>query len=168
MAAFVPVVGPVTGSTVYIDNKLRARDVSVTMPEITPVTADVQAMGTMTVPVWQLLENLEMTFTKIGVDMGFSACIKTGVTALEVRFTQTIMDAQGKQKTVLCKAFCRGMLSSIPGIGLEVGSPVENEIPYYLTRYQLYIDGQEAVLVDRLAGLARVGGETITNDLAGL
>lgn len=168
MAAFVPKVGPVTGCTVYIDNQLKARDTSVTLPEITPTTADVQAMGTMTVPVWQLLENMEMTFTKVGIDMGFRSCLKAGVTSLEVRFTQTVIDAQGQQKTVLCKAFCRGTLGTIPGIGLEVGSAVENELTYHLSRYNLFVDGQEAVLVDRLAGIVKIGGEELTSDLSGL
>ena len=168
MAAFVPKVGPVIGSTVYIDNELKARDVSVTLPEITPTTADVQALGTMTVPVWQLLENMEMTFTKIGVDLGFRSCLKAGMTALEVRFAQPIIGAQGDKKPAICKAFCRGMLGSIPGIGLEVGSTIESEITFHLTRYQLFIEGQEAILVDRLAGIVRIGGETLTNDLSGL
>ena len=168
MAAFVPKVGPVTGSTIYIDNQLKARDTSITLPEVTPTTADVNAMGTMSVPVWQLLENMEMTFTKIGVDLGFRDTLKLGVSAIEARFMQNIIDAQGNQKSVMCKAFCSGMLTSIPGIGVEVGSATENEITYSLTRYQLFVDGQEAILVDRLAGIVRIGGTTVTDELSGL
>lgn len=168
MAAFVPITGAVTGTTVYVNNKLVARDVTVTHPEINPMTADVQATGTLTMPIWELLENLQMTFNKIGVDMGLRSALRPGVTSIENRFTQTQTDANGKNKTVLCKAFCKGMTASIPGLSVEVGSASENEIPYTLTRYQLFIDGVEAILIDKLAGIVRIDGVNYTDGLAGL
>lgn len=168
MAAFVPITGAVTGATVYIGGKLVARDCAITLPEITPMTAEVQAMGTMTMPIWELLEAMEMTFNKIGVDQGFREALVPGVTAVEVRFTQTQTDATGKTKTIMCKAFCKGMTLSIPGISVEVGSASENEIPYSLTRYQLFANGAEAILVDRLAGKVRINGVDYTGGLAGL
>lgn len=168
MAAFVPITGAVTGATLYINGTLVARDCAITLPEITPMTAEVQAMGTMTQPIWELIENMEMTVTKIGVDLGFRQAIVPGVSSIEARFTQTQTDANGKTKTIMCKAFCKGQTLSIPGIAVEVGSASENEIPYALTRYQLFANGAEAILADRLAGKLRVNGVDYTSGLAGL
>lgn len=168
MPKFVPITGAVTGTSLYVKNKMVARDSTITLPEVTPLTAEVQAMGTMTMPLWELLENLEMTVNKVGVDMGYRESIVPGVSNIEARFTQTQLDASGNARTVLCKAFCKGQTLSIPGIAGEVGSVSENEIPYSLTRYQLFIDGAEAILIDRLAGIVRINGKNYTDGLAGL
>lgn len=168
MPRFVPITGAVTGATVYVGGQLVARDVSVTLPTITPKTVDVQATGTLTMPIWELLDNLELRFTKIGVDLGFSSALKASGGKIEVRFTQTQTDADGKNKTILCKSFCSGWCAEIPGISVEVGSASENEIPYYLHRYQQFIDGEEAILADKLAGRVRIGGEEMTDGLSGL
>lgn len=71
--AFVNVTGPVVAETVYANNKLVAKDVELTLPAVTPTTADVQAMGTMSIPIPQLLENMELSITKIGTDLGLSS-----------------------------------------------------------------------------------------------
>ena len=168
MAKFVPITSAVTGATIYIKNKLVARDCAITLPEITPQTVDVQAMGTMTMPLWELLESLEMAITKVGVDLGLRDAIIPGIASIEARFTQTKTDADGNSKTIMCKAFCRGQSLAIPGIGVEVGSASENELSYSLTRYQLFVEGEEVILVDRLAGIVRIAGKTYTDGLAGL
>ena len=72
MGKWVDIKGPVVADTVYSDNVLVAKDTSFTLPGIEFLTADVQAMGTMTVPLIGLLENMELSDTKIGVDNGLS------------------------------------------------------------------------------------------------
>ena len=46
--AFVNICGPVVADTAYSNGSLVARDVAITLPEVTPLTADLQAMGTFT------------------------------------------------------------------------------------------------------------------------
>ncbi len=191
---FVPICGPVVGDTVYDENTLVARDVAITLPEVVPQTADVSAMGTMSLPIWQLLENMEASITKIGQDLGLGdvaitlpevvpqtadvsamgtmslpiwqllenmeasitkigqdlglgRLLKANIKSLEVRWAQTVTDADGFTKNVGCKAFLRGMSTKIPGIGIEVASPSENETTIMVTRYALYVDGEELFLV---------------------
>lgn len=159
MAGFVNVCGPVVANTAYVNGQLVARDVAATLPEITPVTTDLSAMGTMSMPVWHLLENMELEITKIGVDLGFRAMISPDSMPLELRWVQTVTDANGKTKNAGCKAFIRGAANKIPGIELAVGEPTENECAFMVTRYQLVVDGVEMFLVDRLAGILRIGGK---------
>lgn len=159
MAAFLNICGPVVANTVYADNRLVARDVAVTLPEVTPTTADLQAMGTMSIPIWQLLENMELAITKIGVDSGLRAMLKPEPVALETRWAQTVTDANGVTKTVGCKAFVRGTPNKIPSIAVTPGETTESECTMMLTRYQLIVDGAEMFLVDRLAGIVRIGGK---------
>ena len=159
MSKFVNICGPVIGVTAYSNGKLVARDVAITLPEITPVTADLAAMGTLSLPIWQLLENMETAITKIGADMGLREIIKPDMKPLEFRWAQTITDANGVTKNVGCKAFIKGIPNKIPGIGLTVGEASENECTIATTRYNLFVDGQEMFLVDRLAGVVRISGK---------
>lgn len=159
MAAFVNICGPVVANTAYVENQLVARDVAATLPEVTPVTADVQAMGTWSIPIWQLLEDMQFSITKIGVDLGLRSMIKPKPMALELRWVQTVTDANGATKNVGCKAFLRGIPAAIPGIGVSIGEASENEVTFSVTRYQLMCDGVEVMLIDRLAGKLRIAGE---------
>ena len=88
MGKWVDIKGPVVADTVYSDNVLVAKDTSFTLPGIEFLTADVQAMGTMTVPLIGLLENMELTVTKIGVDNGLSRLNRLEKQNLEFRCYQ--------------------------------------------------------------------------------
>lgn len=155
--------GPVAGCTVYSESNLVGRDVAVTLPEIVPQTADLALMGTYTKPIWALIDHMEAEFTRIGVDKGLGKMLSPGSKSLEVRWAQDGLDATGKSKTTGCKAFLTGECSKIPGISLEVGSPVELPATFGLTRYQLFADGKEVFLVDRIAGIVRIDGKDYAN-----
>lgn len=165
---FVPINGPVVADTVYCDNKLVARDVAVTLPEVTATTADVQAMGTLSLPIWQLIEHMETAVTKIGVDLGFASLIKPDMKTVEFRWVQTVTDASGNTKNVGCKAFINGIPNKIPGIGLEVGATIEGEVTLATTRYSLIVDGKEICLIDKMAGICKINGKDYAGDISSL
>lgn len=160
---FVPITGPVIANTVYSEGKRVARDTSVTLPEVAAMTADLQAMGTFSLPIWQLINHMETAITKVGVDEGLVSLIKPDMKPLEFRWAQTITDANGNTKEVGCKAFIKGIPNKIPSIGLEVGATSEGEVTIATTRYNLFVDGQEMFLIDRLAGIVRIGGKDYAN-----
>ena len=159
MGKFVNINGPIVADTVYSNNILVARDTSFTLPAVTPVTADLPAMGTMSMPIWSLIEDMEASITKIGHDLGLRNLITPEMKPLEVRWVQTVTDANGNTKNVGCKAFLKGIPKGLPEVGGEVGSTVENAVALSLTRYQLFVDGQEMWLVDRLAGILKINGK---------
>lgn len=159
MYKFVNICGPVVADTVYSGNTLVARDVAVTLPAVTPATADLPIMGTYSMPIWQQIENMEAAITKIGVDKGLLALITPDMKAIELRWVQTVTDAGGNTKNVGCKAFLRGTPNKLPEIGLEVGSASEHETTISLLRYNLFVDGEEMWLIDRIAGKVRIRGK---------
>ena len=165
MAGFVNVTGPVVADTVYSNNKLVAKDVGFTLPAVTPMTAEVQAMGTMSVPIPQLLENMELAITKIGTDEGLTAMLSFDAFPIEIRWVQSVTDANGKTSHIGCKAFLRCMSNGSPEIGGTPGEATENEMPYTVTRYQMMQDGKEAWLIDRLAGICRIGGKDYMSNI---
>ena len=48
--------GPILADTVYIGGTLVAKDVTISLPAVTPVTADFKAMGTYTAPILGQIE----------------------------------------------------------------------------------------------------------------
>lgn len=163
MPKFVPVCGPIVANTIYSEKTLVARDVAITLPEVAPLTADLSVMGTYSMPIWQLIDNMEMAITKIGHDLGLRSLLIPENKPLEARWVQTVTDANGKTKNVSCKAFVRGIPNKLPEIGQEVGSPSEHECSMTLSRYQLIVDGVEMWLIDRFAGVVRIAGKDVAD-----
>ena len=126
---------------------------------------DVEAMGTMSVPLWARLDNMELSVTKVGLDKGLRKLLRPTLKPLEVRFPQEVIDANGNTKIVACKAFIKGMNTTIPGIGITPGETSSNELTFMVTRYQLFADGKEVLLIDRLASIVRIDGKDYTSGL---
>lgn len=159
MSKWMDLKGPVVADTVYANGLLSARDVSFTLPGLSFLTADVQAMGNMSVPLVGLLENMELSITKIGLDDGLRRLNRLEKNLLEFRWVQNVVRSDGSQAVEGCKAFVRTLPSATPEIGVEVGSSPEEEITYNVTRLQIYIAGREWLTVDRLAGILRFDGK---------
>lgn len=159
MGKWLDIKGPVLADTVYADGTLVAKDVSFTLSGLEFMTADVMAMGNMTVPLVGLLENMELTITKIGVDMGLSRLSRLEKQNLEFRWAQNVVKSDGSQGPEGCKAFVRTLPGSIPELGIEIGSATEAEATYNVTRQQIYVGGAEYMCVDRLSQILRVNGK---------
>ena len=151
--------GAVVADTVYDSGVLTAKDTSFTLPAISQMTADLNAMGTMTVPIVGLLENMELSITKIGEDKGLGKMSKLDKHSFEFRWVQNVVKADGSTSPEGCKAFVRTFPpTALPGIGAEIGSASENELTYTANRVQIFVGGYEYLLVDRLSQILRIDG----------
>lgn len=168
MAGWLDKKSAVVADTVYCDGKLVARDVSFTLPAITFMTADVQAMGTLSFPIYGLIEDMEAAITKIGLDLGLAKLLRLGKKVLEFRWVQTRVKADGSTGPEGCKAFLTVAPKSLGEISPEIGSPTEIESTYAVMREQIYVDGKELLLVDRLARKLRVDGVDLAGSLESL
>lgn len=157
--------GPILADTVYVDGVLSAKDVTITMPAVTLMTADFKAMGTYTAPMTGQIEAMEASITKIGVDYGLRNIVKLQSKTLEVRWAQDVKYADGSSKTEGCKAFMRCIPKLIPGLSVDPGNLSENEITLAVSRYQLFVAGTEFWLIDQLNTIMRVDGVDYTKDL---
>ena len=106
--------GAVVADTVYDSGVLTAKDTSFTLPAISQMTADLNAMGTMTVPIVGLLENMELSITKIGEDKGLGKMSKLDKHSFEFRWVQNVVKADGSTSPEGCKAFVRTFQKSDP------------------------------------------------------
>ena len=168
MATVQDVTGAVIADTVYVDNELAARDVAFTLPGLQFLTADVQAMGPMSIPLIGLLEHMELAVTKIGTDKGLGKMNKLEKQNLEFRWVQNVVKTDGSMETAGCKAFVRTMPASIPETGVELGSATEHENTYGVSRMQIYVSGEEILCVDRLNQILRVNGKDYMKEINSL
>ena len=99
--------GPILADTVYIGGTIVAKDVTISLPAVTPVTADFKAMGTYTAPILGQIEAMEASITKIGIDLGLRNMMKLESKTIEIRWAQDVKQADGSTKTEGCKAFLR-------------------------------------------------------------
>ena len=148
----------VLADSMYVDKTKAAEDVSFELPSLALQTADLQAMGTLSLPIAGLLDDMTMTITKIGVDKGYGSMNKLKKMAMEFRWVQDKVNASGDVTHVGCKAFLNVVPQEIPGISVEVGSATELGGTYTVLRYQLYVDGSEVLLVDRLNQILKING----------
>lgn len=163
--SFMNINGAVVANTSYVDNKLVAKDTSITLPEVVPQTFDVAATGTLSLPIWQLIDNMETSITKIGIDLGLGALITPEPIDIEHRWVFTRTDANGKTTNVGCKAFLHAIPNKIPSVSPAVGEAGENECTAIVTRYQLFVDGAEMWCIDKLSGVVRIGGKDYTSGI---
>ena len=161
----IDLTGAINGTTAYVDGQLVGRDVTVSLPELAWLTAELQATGTTEIPILGLLEAMETTIKKIGIDNGLVKACTPASKDYEFRWAQTITTPQGSSKIVGSKASIRGIPKTVPGMDVEPGSTVEAEIPIATTRYALYLDGKEAICIDKLAGVIRFDGTDYANSV---
>lgn len=160
MGKVIDIRGPVNGTTVYINGELKARNTGITLPEVTHVVATVQAAGgEIEVPLYGLIETMETTIKKIGADYGLAGMLAMSQNIYEFRWAQQVTKANGSTAVEGCKAFIRGVPKvAVPAIEATVGESIEMDIPLATTRYQLFVDGKELCLIDKIAGIIRIGG----------
>lgn len=148
----------VLADTCYCDNKLAAQDVSVSLPAVNFLTTEVNAMGSMDVVLAGLIEAMEATITKIGLDVGLGSMLTPTKHNYEFRWAQNVLKSDGTSEPEGCKAFITGVPKGVPATGLEIGSNIESEISISCTRYQLFCAGKEILCVDRLSQICRING----------
>ena len=158
MAGWKDLPGGVVASTVYSDGALISRNATVTLPEVSNVTAEIRAGGTVEVPITGQVEAMEMTVTQNAADEGLGDLAAPGSHSVEVRWVQDELSNDGGMRTVGYKAFMRCYSKTIPGVSVEVGSLSENECTLGVTRYQLFRDGSEILCIDQLNGIYKVNG----------
>lgn len=169
MGNTLDVRGPINADTAYANGKLVGRNVTLTLPEVTYVLATVNtALGEAEIPLYGLVDAMEATIKKVGVDMGLAKICALKSKTLEFRWAQQVTKTNGSIKTEGCKAFLRFIPKTIPSFEVNPGDSIELDIPGSVTRYQLYVNGKEICLIDKLAGICRINGVDYAKSLNSL
>lgn len=160
-------MGAVLATKVLCGNDTVAEDVTISLPDITFKTVEVPGLGSIEVPTC-LTDNLQATVTAIGMDKGFFKMLGLESKSFEFRFVKNKLDTSGDTGIVGYKAFLRCIPSNIPGGGVEPGSSWSGDVTLTTTRYQLYADGVEQILIDKLKGICKINGTDYAKDMQNL
>lgn len=160
MGNTIDIRGPINADTAYCEGELVARNVTLTLPEVTHVLGTINtALGEAEVPLYGLVDAMEATIQKIGVDQGLAKVCALGNKEVEYRWAQQVTTSSGAIKTEGCKAFLKFIPKvAMPSIEVAPGSNVELDIPGSVLRYRLVVDGKEILLVDKIAGICKING----------
>lgn len=148
----------VVATTFYTDNVLTARDAQIELPEAAYLTADVNVGGTISVPLRHLIDNMEMTITKVGADSKIGRMLSPKMHNYEARFVQEVVDVNGNAREVGAKAFIKGIPNKIPAVSINPSEASELEATITVFRYELFIDGVQQFCIDKTAGIIKVNG----------
>lgn len=160
-------IGAVLATTVYNEATLVAEDVAISLPEVEFQTSELKAQGSLELPT-PLTNALEASVTKVGFDRGFFSLLGLESKQIEYRFIHESISSDGSISTQGCKAFLTGIPKNIPGGGIEAGSNFEGEIKFAVTRYQLFVDGVERILIDKLQNICKINGTDYAKSLRSL
>lgn len=160
-------MGAVLATKVLCDNIVVAEDVNLSLPDITFMTAEVNGLGKINIPTC-LTEAMQSTVTSVGMDKGFFNMLGLNSKTFEYRFVANNLETSGDTGVKGYKAFLRGIPSNIPGGAVEPGSSWSGDVTFEVTRYQLYADGVEKILIDKLKGVCKINGKDYAKEIQSL
>ena len=160
-------MGAVLATKVLCDNIVVAEDVVVTLPDVEFITAEVKALGTFNVPT-PLTNPLEPAITAVGIDKGLFSMLGLSSKTFAFRFVQNVLNTSGDTEVQGCKAFIKGIPTKIPGGSVEPGASWSGDVTISATRYQLFVDGTEKILIDKLKNICKVDGVDYAKDMKSL
>ena len=169
MSNFVDKTSVVEAASIYKESKLMGRDFKVTLPEVTPVTADVGGlMGTMPIPLLNTIEEMELTISKVGVDDYAVELCNPGSKNLIIKWAQDVVKSDGSVKAVGCKAELSVLPKTyMPAADIEVGSASEFDCTYGVFIYKLYVDGKCRLEINRMTGTLKAWNGKSLQDFSG-
>ncbi len=157
-------MGAVLATKVLCDNDVVAEDVTINLPDVTLITVEVNGLGKINIPTC-LTEAMQSSVTSVGIDKGFFNMLGLESKTLEYRFVKNALNTSGDTELKAYKAFLKGIPSNIPGGGIEPGSSWSGDVTFEITRYQLYCDGVEKILIDKLKGICKINGKDYAKDI---
>lgn len=144
----------VEGTSVYVGSRIVGNDLTITLPEVTSVTVDVNGlMGTVAVPLLHRLEDMELAISKEGLDENSAILTSPGRKEVTAKWVYDSIDSAGNVSVKGGKAIMSVMPKTIsPGIDLEAGETSEGDLTFSVLIYRLYLDGKLVLHINRLTG----------------
>jgi len=160
--------GPLLANTIRVGGVVVGEDVKFSLPEVKPVTSEYPGLGKIELPVTGQYDTMELSITKTGIDKFLSLLTSPESKKIEIRAAIDVLGADGTKSAKGIKAFLTAIPNVFPKIDGEVGSQPEAEITFGVTRYQLYVDGAESILIDKTAGIVRFDGKDYSQQINSL
>lgn len=144
--------------------------VSIDLPEFAATTTEVSGagvMGTLDLPSTAQIESAEITINFRGMGEGRARLMRPGRHNIEIRGVQDVYTQEAGVKPQGVKVFVTCTYKSGGGGSLENASVVEGSATYEIERYEVYVDGNETFVLDKLNYIYRILGVDYAQDIRG-
>lgn len=166
MSKFQPLLGDCIASSIYAAGQQRGRNIPCTLPEVTFGTIETPAAGgSVEIPIPQLIQSMEASVTKNGMDESFLALIKPEPFDLIINVAQKVTKEDGSSRHVHIKSFLRVVPKGIPGHDLTPGENSDRQITFSVYSFRQLVDGEEVLNIDKLKGICSIGGTDYMQDI---
>lgn len=158
--------GAVLAESVYAGDKLIAHNTSITLPDITPTTADLTTPGgIIAMTNFHKLESMECTVSKHGIDAEWLASIKPEAFDLIANIVQQKTVHDGSYTPEHIKVYLRVIPKSIAGGDFAWGDNIERDLSFEVISYKVTVNGETYLNVDKPNGIFEVNGKDYNADI---
>lgn len=167
MANLKKVTAPI-GVRLFLNGKKISEDAQVTLPNIQPMTVDLQALGNLSYPLVGLLQDAEFSINQTGITKHYGEVNVFDKVSFEFRWVDIHVDDQGNEKHYGKKAFLVGRMKSSGAPQLQIGNETSLEGTYAMISYKLVDDGKTVIDIDRFAKKIIINGKNYYDDIGKL
>lgn len=114
--------------------------------------------GSVDIPIPQLIDAMECTVSRSGLDKAFIRSIKPEAFDMIHNVVQTSTDGEGTQTPQQVKIFMRVVPKGIPGMDFTPGEQSERELSFSVYSVRVVVDGEEYFHADAIKGIMKVNG----------
>jgi P2 family phage contractile tail tube protein len=158
----------IVATSVYIDGVLSADTAEITTPEIVHKTMEMEAMGTIEVPILGQLDSMKLGIKTAGNDPLMMKLGQPGSHTVVVNAVQQVVGVNGKNLVELIKVTASGFGTKVPSRGYKTGEQSESEYEVSCTAYKESVDGIVIVDINKLAGKCQIMGKDFGMDIMSL
>ncbi len=146
-----------------------ADNITITLPELTFGTTDVNILGTLTLPDFTRIDNFTVT-ANIAVDNPDSEPIKRiGYQEWKITYCVGLVNAQtGLEEYTPYTVYCKGFIGSIPLSSVEQGGDGMADVTMNCTSIRKMKGNETEFEIDRLNGNIKLGDKDYANDINSL
>lgn len=147
----------------------QADNISITIPSIEFETTDIGIMGTVSIPDFSRVGNLQLTAT-IAIDNPDSRVLKrVGHQSWMIRYCTSSMNVNtGLEELSSYTIKASGYITSIPNAEVNQGAENTGDIVMNLMSFQKLHDTDVEINIDRMAGKLEISGINYASEISSL
>lgn len=160
---------PATEQQLIAGSVPQADNITITLPELTFGTTDVNILGTLTLPDFTRIDNFTVS-ANIAVDNPDSKPLKkVGLQAWKITYVVGCINQQtGEEEYTPYTVYCKGYIGSIPLSSVEQGGDGMADISMNCTAIRKMKGNEVEFEIDRLGGSIKLGDKDYSRDINSL
>lgn len=151
--------GAILANSIYCDGKIIADDAEITLPDLEFLTAEIQAAGPVEIPLWGLLNAIELGITVPGISKDCAKLAQPEPHNIVINAVQQKVAMDGTVDVEQIKVSATGTGKKAPSGAPKTGEVASQEYIISCSAYKLDVDGDEVYNVNKFTGDCFIAGK---------